>query len=358
MTTNNVGIQHSKDIPETDPDNDSHLHALELEGTSSKGAVDGLGTACETHSSGSNIHHLKIKLSTSLSKQCPACSSIFQSHLSLRNHLKNAHFDLEFLKCLHCSSEIYGNYEMFLDHLRSHLDQEGEEAATGSEAKTQECQVCHKQVRKINFLRHLASHKKVPCPECKTHILPHNLKRHVNDCHTRGRNYPCPDCPTMYHDASSLLSHRKRNHFGDETRHHLCKVCSKKFLSPSDLRIHMNGVHNNIKRFVCEFCGLGFKVSSALLYHRRLHTGERPHSCSKCERSFHIPSYLKRHLKRDHQEEYLGVYYKKGQPKSREDRSRARRHGSHLPSTAVPFINEPSISKQEVLEITVPTEMD
>ncbi|KAK8385532.1 hypothetical protein O3P69_016368 [Scylla paramamosain] len=244
-----------------------------------------------------------------LSKQCPVCFITYFTISDLRNHFKRIHSDVKSVKCVQCSEQIDGNIDVFLAHRKGH--QCGDGATAGRGAKTRECRVCHKQVRASGYSHHMATHKPVSCPRCNTQVAQRNLKRHINYCHVKAVIYPCEDCSAVYHDASNLLSHRKRNHLGQEVRRHLCEVCGKKFITPSDLRTHVAGVHHNVKKFVCEYCGLSFKISSALMYHRRLHTGEKPHTCHVCERSFMKPNALAKHVRRVHGLEYHGKYRKR-----------------------------------------------
>lgn len=219
------------------------------------------------------------------------------------------HFDVKAVKCIQCNAQMAANFEVFLSHCKGHHC-EGKAAAARS-TKTRECHVCHKQVATSGYSHHLASHRIVSCPKCNLKVGQRNLKRHINYSHIKEVTYPCMDCSAVYHDASNLVSHRKRNHMGQEVRPHLCEVCGKKFITPSDLRTHVAGVHHNVKKFVCEYCGLSFKISSALMYHRRLHTGEKPHTCHVCERSFMKPNALAKHVRRVHGLEYHGKYRKR-----------------------------------------------
>ncbi|KFZ47152.1 Zinc finger protein 629, partial [Antrostomus carolinensis] len=45
----------------------------------------------------------------------------------------------------------------------------------------------------------------------------------------------------------------------------------------------------------CPDCGKSFKQSSAVVTHRRIHTGERPYTCGDCGKSFIANSNLIRH---------------------------------------------------------------
>lgn len=245
----------------------------------------------------------------SLSQQCPVCFVTYFTISDLRNHFRQMHSDAKSVKCIQCNTQMTADFEVFLAHCKGH--QCGGKAATGTCTKMRECHVCHKQVTASGYSHHLASHKMVTCPKCNLKVGQRNLRRHINYSHIKAHVYPCLDCSAVYHDASNLVSHRKRNHMGQEVRPHLCEVCGKKFITPSDLRTHVAGVHHNVKKFVCEFCGLSFKISSALMYHRRLHTGEKPHTCHVCERSFMKPNALAKHVRRVHGLEYHGKYRKR-----------------------------------------------
>nr|XP_054759970.1 LOW QUALITY PROTEIN: zinc finger protein 91-like [Lytechinus pictus] len=50
----------------------------------------------------------------------------------------------------------------------------------------------------------------------------------------------------------------------------------------------------------CHICGQYYKTRQNLSIHMRIHTGERPHSCSICLKKFIQPHHLKAHLKSKH----------------------------------------------------------
>lgn len=102
------------------------------------------------------------------------------------------------------------------------------------------------------------------------------------------------------------MSHQRRNH--EEKRSHPCTLCGKGFIYKKELERHVNNVHKNIRKFVCEVCGMAFKMIGHLNYHSRSHTGERPNSCNICSKSFRRPGELKNHLVMVHKANYRGKY--------------------------------------------------
>lgn len=62
-------------------------------------------------------------------------------------------------------------------------------------------------------------------------------------------------------------------------------MCGKKCTQLSGLQAHQR-IHTGEKPFTCSLCGKGFTQSSSLLTHQRIHTGEKPFICLVCGKGF------------------------------------------------------------------------
>jgi KRAB domain-containing zinc finger protein len=70
----------------------------------------------------------------------------------------------------------------------------------------------------------------------------------------------------------------------------------KPFARSSDLKVHQR-VHSGEKPFTCSQCAKLFTSSVALKDHDRLHTGGKSFRCSLCVNSFRTRKHLRGHMK-------------------------------------------------------------
>ena len=95
------------------------------------------------------------------------------------------------------------------------------------------------------------------------------------------------------HDA--LVQH-ERTHVHTGENPHQCNVCGKTFSKKSFLVTHTR-THTGEKPSLCSVCGKTFSRRLHLVKHTRGHIGEKPHQCSVCGKTFSQRSTLMTHTR-------------------------------------------------------------
>ena len=107
------------------------------------------------------------------------------------------------------------------------------------------------------------------------------LKRHQL-VHTRS-NYPCADCTKVYLRPENLKMHITTVHEGHTF---ICDKCGAQFLSKTGLQGHIKVQHNKEHRHTCITCGQHFEVKQDFLSHVSKHYNMNNYSCKKCSTKF------------------------------------------------------------------------
>lgn len=200
---------------------------------------------------------------------CEVCNKTFKNVFSYQSHKKRAH-EAKNLKhqCEECDRKCYNKSELKLHQDSVHR------------GVTHSCQLCS-----------------------KTFAFKEGLQKHLLLAHgseEEKKRFPCPQCSRAYPLERLLRHHINISH--NKTRNFLCTSCGKRFLTPGELRIHMN-IHLGMKPHVCQDCGKGFSAKYNLRQHRVVHTKEKWYRCKYCDKGFSQHTSMQIHVKGVHEED-------------------------------------------------------
>ena len=110
------------------------------------------------------------------------------------------------------------------------------------------------------------------CDSCENAYSTRNsLARHVLYYHKNPGSYICGICNMKFNRKDFLDKHIRRH---SDDKQFQCTICQKLFKTKCSLSAHVNGLHNDKRRYICDFCGLRTSWKSTYTEHVKIHAGE------------------------------------------------------------------------------------
>jgi KRAB domain-containing zinc finger protein len=173
---------------------------------------------------------------------------------------------------------------------------EKEEVHENNKNKFQ-CQQCPKSFTNRHILyRHEESHKpKIKCQICNKKISNRNLKDHLKR-HENIKKFNCDHCRVGFVIKGELICHMWKHR--SEKRFN-CKQCNRGFNGNQKFKVHLQSHTNNPRPFQCDLCPKSYPRKGQIMVHLAIHS-KLVLKCDECDYSTKRKDALNVHKKRMH----------------------------------------------------------
>jgi hypothetical protein len=247
-----------------------------------------------------------VKLPQQGEYQCGPCSLSFSRHADYDLHIATLHSKAGIV-CRVCLVH-YDLERLFMkqptpyDHLKAEAWLLFSAAVAPSRLSEQkkDCSICNRSFSQPhNLKRHMETcHSTTKEPEAAYHLKPPSPSK----AHASSSDLPfeCPHCSRCYKKKLSLVLHLKSHVEYKEIKIiPQCEVCHLNFSTHSRLNVHMRSHEGREAKFTkeCELCSKTFQSAYKLKTHMEIH---RMHRCEYCTQTFKDPKKLHQHVKLEH----------------------------------------------------------
>jgi len=136
------------------------------------------------------------------------------------------------------------------------------------------------------------------CEQCgKICWKSYRLKQHIETIHDKIKKYKCDTCGLLFVAKSRLIRHRDVHKAAPDL---ICNICQKAFRHRTTFYRHRK-IHSGVKPYKCPVCNRDFQQKEAMKTHQRIHnTGPKRFKCLLCEKDFNHKVSLKEHMQKHH----------------------------------------------------------
>ena len=165
------------------------------------------------------------------------CKVFRHSIEQMFQHMRSDHWEQLRYRCNKCPF-ISKDFKSLDKH---HEKDHGREPIKGSDSQSFPCGKCPRKFQELSMLiNHSKDHPENvhQCEECRWRFTSHRrLNEHCRGTHDT-KHFSCDTCGKSFSSNDDLYRHQVSKHI------HLCHICYNQFLSQSELKDHMNEVHD------------------------------------------------------------------------------------------------------------------
>lgn len=227
--------------------------------------------------------------------ECKKCGKLFQMKCTLSRHRGES-----CLKCCVCGVKFDEKLHFFQHFNLMHGDKK--HCVQYIDFFQEDCGEALYNQSILNIAKSFSNENQIICVICGSLFSNSNeLVDHHSSSHMERTEFKCKQCPIICGSKRKLQQHEQL-HTGIKPFE--CEHCHKTFPRKDTLKRHLLQ-HTGEKPFSCPQCEGKFSTSSSLILHMTIHSDDRPFKCFHCEKSFKRKKDMNRHIRLMHTKERL-----------------------------------------------------